>query len=192
MQYELTLPGDYDMAIIRQRVASRGAATDSFAGLGLKAYCIRERGSEGSAVNQYAPFYLWAAAEGMNAFLWGPGFAGLCDDFGRPPVQHWLGLAFHPGPARAANPSAATKEIRQIAADGDPVAVIETALELARGYAATAGVHCTSVAIDPKGWGLVHFTLWDGMPADRGARIGYEVLPLSDPGLADLPAGRHW
>lgn len=41
MQYEITLPGDYDMGIIRRRVAGRGAATDAFSGLGLKAYAIR-------------------------------------------------------------------------------------------------------------------------------------------------------
>jgi hypothetical protein len=58
MQYEITLPADYDMEIIRERVATRGAALDDFAGLGLKAYLIRERGVDGSPVNQYAPFYL--------------------------------------------------------------------------------------------------------------------------------------
>jgi len=71
MQYEITLPGGYDMGIIRHRVATKSAGTDSFGGLGLKAYTIRERGITGSTVNQYAPFYLWAAPEGMNAFLWG-------------------------------------------------------------------------------------------------------------------------
>lgn len=71
MQYELTLPADYDMGIIRKRVAARGLATDIFPGLGLKAYLILERGVEGSKVNQYAPFYLWTAISGMSRFLWG-------------------------------------------------------------------------------------------------------------------------
>lgn len=99
MQYEITLPADYDMAIIRQRVATKGAMTDDFEGLGLKAYGIRERGVDGSPVNQYAPFYLWASVEGMNQFLWGAGFAGLSRDFGRPIVRQWTGLAFERGPA---------------------------------------------------------------------------------------------
>jgi hypothetical protein len=43
MLYEITLPGDYDMDTIRRRVAERGAATDAFAGLGLKADPIHER-----------------------------------------------------------------------------------------------------------------------------------------------------
>jgi Domain of unknown function (DUF4865) len=37
MQYEIALPADYDMAIIRDRVATKGAMTDDFEGLGLKA-----------------------------------------------------------------------------------------------------------------------------------------------------------
>ncbi|WP_433257560.1 DUF4865 family protein [Streptosporangium sp. CA-135522] len=35
MQYEITLPADYDMKIIRHRVATRGSAMDAFPGLGL-------------------------------------------------------------------------------------------------------------------------------------------------------------
>lgn len=76
MQYEITLPADYDMGIIHRRVAEKGRLTDEFPGLAMKAYLVRERGVAGSPVNQYAPFYLWNTATGMNAFLWGPGFRG--------------------------------------------------------------------------------------------------------------------
>jgi len=191
MQYEITLPGDYDMGVIRHRVATKSAGTDSFGGLGLKAYAIRERGIDGSSVNQYAPFYLWTEAEGMNAFLWGPGFANLSNDFGRPVVQHWTGLAFHTGPARGVTPAAATRDTRQIPVDTDPVAAIDTALDRARSYAETPGSHCTAVAIDPKCWQLVHFTLWDSTPPDVPGMV-YEVLHLSRPGLDELPTGRQW
>ncbi|SCD81378.1 protein of unknown function, partial [Streptomyces sp. SolWspMP-sol7th] len=54
-QYEITLPADYDMGVIRRRVAVGGHVLDDRPGLGLKAYVIRERGVEGSPVNQYAP-----------------------------------------------------------------------------------------------------------------------------------------
>lgn len=73
MQYEITLPADYDMKIIRDRVAGRGRFTDAYEDLGFKAYLVRERGTEGSPVNEYAPFYLWKATGGMNRFLWGGG-----------------------------------------------------------------------------------------------------------------------
>ena len=112
MRYEIALPADYDMGIIRSRVATRGSRTDAFGGLGLKAYCIREKGVRGSAVNQYAPFYLWATAAGMNDFLFGPGFAGLSNDFGRPAVRHWVGLAYVQGVAFHDTPQAASRSTR--------------------------------------------------------------------------------
>lgn len=46
MQYEITLPSDYDMGIIRDRVATRGHLLDTFPGLGVKAYLMRERGED--------------------------------------------------------------------------------------------------------------------------------------------------
>ena len=77
MQYVITLPADYDMGIIRDRVTTKGPLLDTFPGLGLKAYLIRERGVDISPVNQYAPFYLWATVDGMTRFLWGGGgFSG--------------------------------------------------------------------------------------------------------------------
>ena len=63
MSYEITLPADYNMAIIRRRVADRGSTTDAFPGLGLKAYLMRERDGVSSPVNAYATFYLWASAD---------------------------------------------------------------------------------------------------------------------------------
>lgn len=94
MQYALTLPADYEMDVIRARVARIGHVLDDWEGLGLKAYLMRERGVNGSPVNQYAPFYLWNTVEGMNTFLWGGAFQGLSDDFGRPSVRQWTGLSY--------------------------------------------------------------------------------------------------
>lgn len=110
MQYEITLPADYDMKVIRDRVATRGHLMDAYEGLGLKAFLIRERGLDGSPVNQYAPFYLWDDTGGMNRFLWGGGgFGGIVEDFGRPAVDHWTGVAFGFGAARDAPPRGASR-----------------------------------------------------------------------------------
>ena len=94
MQYELTLPSDYDMSVIRARVARIGHLLDDWEGLGFKTYLTRERGVNGSPVNQYAPFYLWNTVEGMNSFLWEGAFQGLSHDFGRPSVRQWTGIAY--------------------------------------------------------------------------------------------------
>ncbi|MFF3608869.1 DUF4865 family protein [Streptomyces sp. NPDC002463] len=191
MQYEITLPADYDMEIIRKRVATKGHLLDAFPGLGLKAYLIRER-EDGSPVNQYAPFYLWATPEGMNSFLWGPGFQGIVNDFGRPVVQHWTGLAYEEGPAAASAPGAATRR-RVALGEGVPPgeAVAEAVARHAR-EARRDGVVASALAVDPRHWELLSLTLWAGpeAPADEGER--FRVLHLSAPGRVALGAGRQW
>ncbi|MFD7718731.1 DUF4865 family protein [Streptomyces sp. NPDC059814] len=190
MQYEITLPADYDMGVIRDRVAAKGPLLDDFPGLGIKAYLIRERG-ENSPVNQYAPFYLWATPEGMNSFLWGPGFQGIVRDFGRPEVQHWAGLSYEEGPSSAAPPRTATRRRAPVPASAAPADAVGAALEETSRLAKAPGAVATALAVDPRGWELVHFTLWDRLaPEEPGER--FEVLHLSRPGRGDLGEGRQW
>lgn len=187
MQYEITLPADYDMQIIRHRVATRGHLLDTFPGLGLKAYLIRERGVDGSPVNQYAPFYLWASVAGMNHFLWGKsaGFAGIVDSFGRPVVKHWTGVAFEPGSEQSAIPCMATRYTETIPESADLTTVVNQALERLKQLASLPHVYATAFAIDPKCWELVHFTLWNNVTQETtGTR--YQVLHLSTPHLKDI------
>lgn len=186
MHYEITLPADYDMAIVRRRVATRGATTDDFPGLGLKAYGIRERGVGGSLVNQYAPFYLWASLDGMNRFLWGGRFDAIPRDFGRPIVQQWTGLAFERGPAGDATPRAATKATERIPADADAKAAIAAGIARLAEQAGAPGVHSTALAIDTRAWELVRFTLWASRTDARDAETTYEILHLSSPHLDEL------
>ena len=191
MQYEITLPADYDMGIIRHRVATRGHALDAFPGLGLKAYLVRVRGAGRSPVNQYAPFYLWNAVGGMSRFLWGGGgFAGICADFGRPAVRHWTGVAYERGPASTATPRSASRHTEPFAvavAEADPAAAVETALADLRERGRIPGVHSTALAIDPLHWELMRFTLWES-DAPETEETSYEVLHLSAPELSALDA----
>ncbi|MEU2234419.1 DUF4865 family protein [Streptomyces vietnamensis] len=191
MQYEITLPADYDMEIIRRRVATRGHLLDAFPGLGLKAYLTRER-EAGSPVNQYAPFYLWASPEGMNSFLWGPGFQGIVNDFGRPVVQHWTGLAYEEGPAAASAPGAATRRRTPLGEGVPPGEAVAEAVTRHAREARRDGVVASALAVDPRHWELLAFTLWAGpeAPADEGER--FRVLHLSAPGRSALGAGRQW
>jgi hypothetical protein len=191
MQYEITLPADYDMRIIRKRVATRGSALDGFPGLGLKAYLIRERGAESSPVNQYAPFYLWESPAGMNRFLWGGGgFQGIVTDFGRPAVRHWTGVALEHGPDRGSVPRVATRRTERFPAEEDPAVTVERALSDLSSPA--PGVYSTALAVDPRGWEVVHFTLWTRDPPPETPGVRYEVLHLSTPGLDAIGTGRHW
>jgi hypothetical protein len=200
-QYEITLPADYDMRIIRERVAGGGHVLDDRAGLGLKAYIIRERGEDGSPVNQYAPFYLWNDTGAMAHFLiGGGGFQNIIRDFGRPVVRHWTGIACRSGLAREAAPKAASRRLTPIPADpgGDgtglgPVSSIEREVEELRCLARREDVHTAALAVDPHHWQLVRFVLWrDTVAQDETATERYEVLHLSAPGLADLPEDPRW
>ncbi|BDM68706.1 DUF4865 domain-containing protein [Streptomyces nigrescens] len=194
MQYAVTLPADYDMGIIRERVRSKGHLLDGYEGLGLKAYGMRERGVDGSPVNQYAPFYLWADPEAMNRFLLGDGFRGVVRDFGRPVVQHWRGLFHRPGPAAGAVPRAYTRRAETLPEGADLATVVAEAAAEQEELASSDGVHSAVVALDPRHWELIRFTLWVDAAADVPPSAGdrFEVLHLSAPDIAGLGAGRQW
>ncbi|MCX4986687.1 DUF4865 family protein [Streptomyces sp. NBC_00572] len=191
MQYEINLPADYDMGIIRERVATKGHLLDAYPGLGLKAYLVRERG-DSSPVNQYAPFYLWATPEGMNSFLWGPGFQGIVNDFGRPVVQHWTGLSYEEGPASGSAPGTATRRRSPLGESGAPGEAVADAVARHTREARRGGVVASALAVDPRHWELLTFTLWADAeaPADEGER--FRVLHLSAPGRGQLGPGRQW
>ncbi|MFF2655930.1 DUF4865 family protein [Kitasatospora sp. NPDC058032] len=188
MQYEITLPADYDMGIIHRRIATRGHLLDGHPGLGLKAYLVRERGLDGSPVNQYAPFYLWRTVEGMNAFLWGPGFRGVGADFGRPVVRHWLGAGLRRGRAAGA-PATATRQAVLLPEGADPAEAVGHALAELPDH---PDLHTAAVAVDPDRWELLRFALWRDAAPDEVPGTRYRVHHLSSPELDRLPAGRHW
>lgn len=198
MQYEITLPADYDMGIIHRRIADRGSLLDDFPGLGLKAYLVRERGVDSSPVNQYAPFYLWTDLSGMNRFLWGgAGFSGIVADFGRPPVRTWTGAAFRPGPAfepaRAAGqpPAAASRRIEPLPPGSDPADYAPAAYARLCRRAADERVYAAALAIDPAGWQAMQLTLWlDAAPKTEPDR--FRAGHLSAPDIGALRAGAHW
>lgn len=191
MQYELTLPADYDMDIIRDRVARKGHLLDGWEGLGLKAYLMRERGTDGSPVNQYAPFYLWNTLEGMNTFLWGGAFQGIAEDFGRPSVRQWTGVAYEEGGAAGSAAPVAVRH-RQSVPDGVELsAVMEDAVRESARLAGEDGAVLAAAAVDTSRWELVHFSLW-AHDAPKAEGDVFQVLHLSAPGHGRLPRGRHW
>lgn len=186
MHYAITLPADYDMGVIRARVADKGPLLDDFPGLGLKAYLIREKGIHGSAINQYAPFYLWAETAGMRRFLWqGGGFAGLVASFGRPVVRRWAGVAYQPGPAPLPSAGFATLREWSIAPELDPAGAIAEARDRLIAQAGREGAALSALAVDPTAWSLVEFRLWADEPPTEAGTV-YQLLHLSRPGIERL------
>ncbi|WP_299998373.1 DUF4865 family protein [uncultured Cedecea sp.] len=94
MQYSFTLPADYDMSIIEQRIQDNGHKLDGFPGLLLKAFLFSRSDDSrlGAKENRYAPLYVWKNTEAMTRFLQSPGFVRLTQDFGWPLIKTWQAL----------------------------------------------------------------------------------------------------
>ncbi|MEU0944326.1 DUF4865 family protein [Streptomyces canus] len=191
MQYELTLPADYDMDVIRARVARIGHLLDYWEGLGSKTYLMRERGVNGSPVNQYAPFYLWNTMEGMNTFLWGGAFQGLSNDFGRPSVRQWSGLSYEEGGAVGRPARWAVRRNQQVPEGVELAEVMADAVGETERLAGEDGAVCATAAVDTARWELVHFSLWAHESPKADGEM-FEVLHVSAPGRELLGRGRQW
>ncbi len=184
-QYEITLPTDYDMGIIRRRVAERGSALDDRAGLGLKAYLVRDV-ADGSPVNAYAPFYLWSDPAALAAFHWGgQGFAGIVRDFGRPTVRTWIGGWFTRGDDVDTAPTHAVIQLVRFAAESDPETEAAALERLADEAAANEHTHSVAWAVDPTRWDAVVLRLATEAPTTETGTV-YRVEHLSAPGLTEL------
>lgn len=176
LQYAYTLPADYAMRVIRERIAARGPQFDTLAGLGWKAFLVRENGVHGATDHQYAPLYLWPSAQAAADFLAGPQFAGVCGAFGRPRVQTEM-LLRHRLDDSTRRPRWCTSEQQVLPRLGDLHAHL-----MAFDSRSSAGRHSAWLALDPSRWLLSCHQLWwgDRPPAARHATL-YEVAHFSRP-----------
>ncbi|HUB91502.1 MAG TPA: DUF4865 family protein [Dyella sp.] len=182
MHYQITLPADYDMGVIRRRIAERGHLTDDLPQLAFKAYLYADRNQAYAAgrEHRYAPFYLWRDTHGMNAFLGGTGFAAVVASFGRPPVHAcsvWdthvapdLSIATHATCETLSiprhTPLQATREAEQASAAADRD----------RGALASIG------SFDPSRWTMTRFRLWrDAVMLSSADADTYQVGHVSQP-----------
>ena len=171
MQYTFTLPADYDMDIIRQRVTTKGPAVDGFPGLGFKAFLYTRRGDHGPE-NLYAPFYLWDNNDSMNRLLGGEVFAGVSGAFGWPSVKMWSVLH--------AQKTAAFREAKYFTREIVPIAphtvlaqLQGTETETARAAVTKGGALTAIAAFEPTTWTLVRAQLWRDRPTElpRGGQL---------------------
>lgn len=177
MQYSFVLPADYDMGVIRERIAVKGPLLDELPGLVFKAYLHAEVPEQ-----TYAPFYLWRDEEAMHGFLNGPAFAGVARAFGWPSVKTWT--PWH---------ATVGAEVRQarFATCSDVVIAPYSALSELRlqeeGYARQAlaqGALAVVIGFEPVTWTITRLCLWrDEPPAEPGERR-YNVGHVSAPGTA--------
>jgi len=184
MQYSFTLPADYDMEIIRQRIDLYGHLMDDFPDLNFKAYLWSDSATATSVTpeNLYAPFYVWRNSEGLNQFLAGPGFRALTQAFGWPTVRIWP-IWEVVGPARVREARYATRSITRIPSYSALDTLRGKSSQQARDDIACHGALASLVAFDPSEWNLLRLQLWSDMPPESTATSQrYQVGHVSAPG----------
>lgn len=156
MQYCFTLPADYPMEIIRQRIANSGHLLDNAPQLIIKAYFYALKG-EHSAENRYAPFYLWNSSSGMREFLLSSGFVGLTQSLGWPQVNHWLPWFTQFDRARLHDARFASVTHQRIQPFSDLAQLRD------QQYAQPEALASIS-AFDPANWQWMQMHLWRALP----------------------------
>ena len=181
MQYPIALPTDYDMGIIRRRVAEKGATFDGRPGLLCKAFLISER-SRGAPLNQYAPFYVWKETEALWDFVAGSGFDGIVVSFGRPDILTWLPITVEVRQTlRRDAVRSALREDMPIPVDAELPAFRKTQVEASRSALANdPGIALQVLAANVERWSMVRFTLrYDQSTTIPSGAHAYEVLHFS-------------
>ncbi|CAI0776434.1 DUF4865 family protein [Serratia grimesii] len=175
MQYSFTLPTDYDMNIIHDRITRFGPLLDSAPQLLIKAYLYAQKGEHGEE-NLYAPFYLWNSSTGMSDFLSGEGFMGLSRAFGWPHVRQWLPWLTHFNHPQLTEATYATRQTL-------PIAPYSDLHVLRQQQQAAPNALASIVAFDPTAWQLVRLDLWRVPPTTivfntQLYRIGHLSMPF--------------
>jgi hypothetical protein len=174
MQYSFVLPADYDMGIVRERIATKGPLLDDLPGLAFKAYL---HASEPE--HTYAPFYLWRDEEAMHGFLNGPGFAGVARAFGWPSVKTWTPWHATVGPGvRSARH--ATRSSTSIAPYSALAALRQQEEESAQ-RALQQGALAVVVGFEAVTWSVTRLCLWRDEPSNVVAEQRYSVGHVSAP-----------
>jgi Domain of unknown function (DUF4865) len=182
MQYSFVLPADYDMEIVRRRVAEKGHLLDRTPGLQFKAYLISEKDSRHASENSYAPFYVWKHPDSMTDFICGSGFVGLTQSFGWPSVMSWLvwDATYEERLACARFAVKNTIHVPPYAplADLKGRHTADTRQDVQK-----RGALGSVAAFDPGKWTVVRFSLWTDVPADFASESAqvYEVRHVSAP-----------
>jgi hypothetical protein len=172
MQYSFTLPADYDMDVIRHRIAANGSKMDGFDGLVFKAFLYACRSVHGPE-NLYAPFYLWAGSEPMNRFLCSDGFVALARAFGWPAIRTWS-VVDAPRTADLRGATQATRETVQLAPHARLADTLAREGEAARA-AVRDGARAAVAGFEPTGWTAVRTRLWSTEPAVAAGAQRYAI-----------------
>jgi Domain of unknown function (DUF4865) len=183
--YGHRLPADYDLSIIRNRAAQRGALWDQVPELYFKGFLLRERGQYGAISSEYSSLYLWQRDQSFRDALVSGRYKTVTDSFGRAAIQTRVALDARKGNARQAR--FAYKQEQDIALDADLGAVFSAEIERNGTIARRPGVVAAAVGIDAQSWRITRILLSEEEPGEGKAGVAYQVLYLAKPLLDSLP-----
>jgi hypothetical protein len=193
MQYRIALPADYDMGIIRQRIADKSHLSDALHNLAFKAYLYADRAAAYAQgrENLYAPFYLWHNTEGMNDFLAGAMFAGVIASFGRPVVRTWSVWRAEVA-TDLSSAERATREVLPLPADASIESVRQSENDRVQRDLDRGALTAIS-AFDPTAWTLLRFRLWrESIARPSGNDVDvYEIGHISHPATNTTVSVHH-
>lgn len=183
--YGHRLPADYDLSIIRNRAAQRGAVWDEVPELYFKAFLLRERGRYGAIASEYSSFYLWQHDQSFRDALVGGRYKVVTDSFGRAAIETRVALDARKGSGRVAR--FAYKQEQDIALDADLSSVFAAEIERNAAIARQQGTVVAAIGVDAQNWRITRILLSEDEPGEGKAGVAYQVLYLAKPLLDTLP-----
>lgn len=178
MQYSILLPGNYDSALVRERVNNRKSLFDEHDGLVHKSFLYNE------ADNLYAPFYVWKDVVEAQKFLFADLFKGVIDTFSRCRVRSWFSTDMVYG-NRALQPTYALREVDIVPTEARLDAFLAQEKEAQSRLLTNPNLYMHVVALDADRWEILRYSLWkDAASAEKplaDSYLSYEVLHVSEP-----------
>lgn len=173
MQYEIKLPSDYDMRLIKERVEKNGDKTDGINDLLIKAYLIKQC-NETIVTNVYAPLYIWETSEGMTNFIFNRYYDNILTSFGWQHIN--IGIPFL---VNIKNNVKRSKFAIEECLDIKPTLSL-TNLEINSKFICFDNVLAEIIIYNPEKWKFVKFSFVEDFPSysDKGFEY-YEILHIS-------------
>lgn len=170
MQYKISLPDNYDMNVIRQRVANNGHRTDGFQDLIFKAYLISEKRDSSKSCNEYSPLYIWQNNDGMNKFIFDGYYDNILSSFGWQKIN--IGIPITCCLGKDFNLSKFALEIEHEITPMKQMKAINFSLEKD---------DCTSKVLiyNPDKWKYVEYYFYKDRPIKKTIGKIYSILHLS-------------
>lgn len=168
LQYRITLPADYNMELIRERVMLNGYKTDKFDGLLYKFYLMAEK-AEGGFQNEYAPLYIWATHHGINKFLFEGYFDSIPTSFGWQTIDNMVPYVIEGDLAKA-------KFVVQL---NHKIKATDQMIKPAFTQSVDTAV-AQMLVYNPATWVVSEYYFFDTKPSVKSNYAIYEVLHISE------------